>query len=307
MNKSAISIKASAQMIKEMKSFYDPFVIAKEGDYILFCAKKGDVTITAYTNTKGKDLKVTFTGAKQYEEARRWDANIKEQFEFEEEEILGWFDIEDQIGSDEVGTGDFFGPITVCATLVRKSDVPLLRKLGVADSKKLSDDFILNVTPQLLRRFTYSQLSLSNEKYNSLVRRGMNMNEIKSRLHNRALLNLLKKNRNIKHLYIDKFVSESKYFAYAQKDSEIAKNIVFKTKGESRFPSVALASVIARYSFLVKMASLSEKYGMQIPFGASQRVDAFAQKFIDKFGLAELDKVAKTNFKNYQRLLKDIQ
>ena len=44
------------------------------------------------------------------------------------------------IGSDEVGTGDFFGPITVVAAYVKKEQIPLLKELGVKDSKNLTDE-----------------------------------------------------------------------------------------------------------------------------------------------------------------------
>lgn len=41
------------------------------------------------------------------------------------------------VGSDEVGTGDFFGPMTVVAVYVDAKQIPLLKELGVKDSKKL--------------------------------------------------------------------------------------------------------------------------------------------------------------------------
>ena len=39
------------------------------------------------------------------------------------------------IGSDEAGSGDYFGPLTVCAAFVTKEHVPILKTLGVDDSK----------------------------------------------------------------------------------------------------------------------------------------------------------------------------
>ena len=40
-----------------------------------------------------------------------------------------------QAGSDEVGTGDYFGPVCVCASYVTQDNVDFLIKLGVRDSK----------------------------------------------------------------------------------------------------------------------------------------------------------------------------
>jgi ribonuclease HIII len=66
-----------------------------------------------------------------------------------------------------------FSAHCVCAAYVKKQDVAYLKRIGVADSKKMSDDFIKNITPLLLKKFSYSQVSLTNEKYNELVKRGI--------------------------------------------------------------------------------------------------------------------------------------
>ena len=39
------------------------------------------------------------------------------------------------VGSDEVGTGDFFGPMTVVAVYVDAKQIPLLKELGVKTLK----------------------------------------------------------------------------------------------------------------------------------------------------------------------------
>ena len=129
------------------------------------------------------------------------------------------------------------------------------------------------------------------------------MNSIKAKMHNRALLNMFKKFPDTRNIFVDQFVAESKYFAYLNDPNEQKViNIVFKTKGESYYPCVALASVIARYAFLLEKDALEKKYGMKIPFGAASQADEFAKKFIKKFGLAEFDKICKKNFANYKEL-----
>ena len=79
------------------------------------------------------------------------------------------------------------------------------------------------------------------------------MNKIKCCLHNRALFNLHAKYPKITNFYVDQFVESDKYYEYLEKEKKVLHDIYFHTKGETYFPSVALASVIARYSFLRKM------------------------------------------------------
>ena len=50
------------------------------------------------------------------------------------------------------------------------------------------------------------------------------------------------------------------------------------------------------------MEVLNEKYQMDIPKGASTKVDEFTQEFINKFGKEELKHICKINFVNYKNL-----
>ncbi len=93
---------------------------------------------------------------------------------------------------------------------------------------------------------------------------------------------------------------------YLKDEKEVLEGITFKTKGESSYPCVALASVIARYSFLLEKQKLEEKYQMSFPFGASIKADSFIKDFYDKYGLEELEKIIKKNFVNYAKFKESI-
>ena len=236
-------------------------------------------------------------------EAKNWDPNA----EYKEKSVAqpkGWLCVENQIGSDEVGVGDFLLPIIVVAAFVRGKDLKMLEEFGVKDSKKLTDEKIREIAPLLVKKFFVSRLTLSNEKYNELIAKGENLNSIKAKMHNRALLNMFKKFPDTRNIFVDQFVAESKYFAYLNDPNEQKViNIVFKTKGESYYPCVALASVIARYAFLLEKDELDKKYKTNIPFGASNKVNDFATKFASKYGVDELKKIAKINFANFKEIV----
>jgi len=48
-----------------------------------------------------------------------------------------------QAGSDEVGTGDYFGPVVVCASYVCENQLDLLRSYGITDSNAAMVYFIV--------------------------------------------------------------------------------------------------------------------------------------------------------------------
>ena len=96
------------------------------------------------------------------------------------------------LGSDEVGNGSYFGPLTVCAAYVKRDQLAELRKLGVRDSKELKDSQIIQLA-DILKTIPYKLLVLSPEKYNEIQPK-YNAVRMKVALHNQAI-HLLLKNR----------------------------------------------------------------------------------------------------------------
>lgn len=207
-----------------------------------------------------------------------------------------------QAGSDEVGTGDYFGPVVVCACIVDQNTDVLLKKLGTRDSKQLTDKDICMIAPQLLTTIPYSLLIVENEKYNA-VHQVNNLNAIKAKLHNQAYVHLANKYGLPSFKIIDQFTPEKSYYRYIAKEPTIIHNIHFETKAEDKYPSVGAASVIARYAFLKKMEQMEQQWDMSFPKGAGAKVDAAAIQFVKKYGFAQLSKVAKMHFKNTEKVL----
>ena len=300
--KENVTLTVDINQLALMRDYYQPYFVNAEGEYVDFQAKINDIVITAYLSKK-QTRKVTFYGEDAIKEARIWKPDYEPQ-EKKETVKESWMFFEDQIGSDEVGVGDFLGPMIVVAAFVSKYDIKKLREYGIHDSKKMTDKQILEIGPTLVKEFHFSKLTLPNEKYNEMLDKGENLNSMKAKMHNRALLNMHKQYLDVLNIFVDQFVQENTYYKYLNDASEEqVKDIIFKTKGESYFPCVALASVIARYSYLKEMEKLSEQYGMTFPFGAGKRVTEFAKKFFDKFGEKELYKVAKKNFANYREVI----
>lgn len=246
--------------------------------------KLPDCVITAYLSGK-----IVFQG-NGAEEYAAWLKPVRPQALFP------------QAGSDEVGTGDYFGPVCVCAAIVSETDLPLLRELGVTDSKLLADTAIRKIAPVLKKRLCCSLLLVMPEKYNR-VHQTTNMNAIKAQLHNQAYVNLAKKAELPAWKIVDQFAPPEQYYAYLSSSPVVIGGLHFETKAESKYPSVGAASVIARGAFLDAMEQMNRRYGMVFAKGAGKEVDQCARRFIRTHGQTALEKVAKLHFKNTERIL----
>lgn len=289
-----ITIIVNEEKIKKMKIFYEDFMQEVTNPYIVFSAKIDGCVINLYTSNK-----CTFQGEYAEDEALIWQ-DLEEEVSVSE-----WKVRVSHIGSDEVGTGDFFGPIVVCACFVSEEDIPWISKLGVTDSKKLSDDKIREIGKELIKKLPYSSLVCDNITYNKQIANGLNMNSIKAILHNRALLNVIKKkNLDKPFIIMDQFAEKDLYYSYLKNTKdEIVKDIIFKTKGETFAPAIACASIIARYRFIEKMDEMSKNFKLgEFPKGASQLVDTFGQLFVKMYGFDKLSEIAKMNFKNVEKI-----
>lgn len=281
---SNISITVSDETIKKMRLFYQDNLITSINQYALFIAKTNNCTITVF-----KSKKALFQGKNALEEAKIWENNINDYY------------IE-SIGSDEVGTGDYFGPVVVVSAYLNKEHLHEIKKLKIADSKTLTDETIRKIAPILYKIIPYSLLVVNNEKYNEVMNKDMNLNKLKAILHKQAIENLLKKYSIKCPIIIDQFCSIDNFNKYIE-DNNFSKQVNFHTKAESKFASVAVSSIMARYKFLIEFDKLSKSLNTTLLKGASSEVDELGKKLVTKYGKDILKKIAKLHFKNTNKIL----
>jgi ribonuclease HIII len=293
--------------IIEMKKYYEGKLLDKAPPGSVFSAKSSNCTITAY-----KSGKVLFQGNGSEAEAGQWGEAVPSvkspgKAKGPKGNLPEGFSQWSVIGSDEVGTGDFFGPITVVAAYVRKEDIPLLKELGVRDSKDLNDEKIIAIAKVIKNVVPFSLMTLKNEKYNQLQQKGMSQGKMKAILHNQAILNVLEKIAPVKPdgILIDQFVQESTYFQHVKNQKAVAReNVYFSTKAEGLHLAVAAASILARYAFVQYFDKLSAAAGFKIPKGAGVQVDEAAAKLILRKGQEVLPQYVKIHFANTEKAMK---
>ncbi|MDE6477239.1 MAG: ribonuclease HIII [Mycoplasmoidaceae bacterium] len=288
-----------------IKSKLSKYQIPKTTEHMIFAAQYLQTKIFIY-----KTMKILVQG-KNVEKVLQY-LTIKKPIEIDDQygEIS-------YIGCDEVGTGDYFGGIVCIACFVPKKDEQTLKRLGVVDSKKLSNEEILKITRKVTELQGEKKIgievgykSVEPKEYNILYDKCKNANVIKAICHNNALSDackLLKKNKSYKlgknvKTVMDQFVNKNKYYEYLNKNckpNSISEVNIFETKAESKYISVALASIIARAFFINQMNKISQDLGIQVPFGST---DPKIKKIASCIGRAYLNRYVKLHFRTTKEL-----
>lgn len=281
--------------------------VSNKHSYMIIYYEKGNIKFSIYDNTKNEPYKARFVGARlpKYLEPYLKEKDIKTPksksvtTKIVDKKITSF----PHIGSDEVGFGDFFGPLVVVAAYLDEELKALVESLNVKDSKALDDTKIVLLGNLIKDKIPHTKNIVHNPKYNELIAQGYNMNQMKAMLHQNVLTTLAKRQKYDGKLYLDAFTSDKHYENYTALMSK-AKVIQLKD-GESNSLAIATASILARFYFLREIEVLNIRYNTKIPLGAGNAVDKFAQEFLVKFGKNNLLSVVKQNFRNFKDLFAD--
>ncbi len=207
-------------------------------------------------------------------------------------------------GTDESGKGDFFGPLVVSGVVLNKETYNAVKKIGVKDSKQLTDAMIVKLVPKLYQILNGAcdTIILNPVKYNELYTKfstqGKKLNELLAWMHGRVIINLAAK-YSLEAVIVDKFANE-RVLKTSMKQLQSIK-IIQRVRAESDL-AVACASMLSRYHFLSRMDSLSKTFAIEFPKGANSKVKAKGREFAQRFGKERLSEVAKTHFKTYNEI-----
>ena len=263
--------------------------------YVTFAAKVKGVTVLVYTSGK-----VVFQGANA--------ETIAEQFGYQSASQSASDTVSGQniplIGSDEVGNGSYFGGLAVVASFVTPDDHALLKKLGVDDSKNLTDSKIRQIAPILENNIKHKALLLSPQKYNQVVGKGKMHNavSVKVALHNQAIYLLLQDGVKPEKIVIHAFISRQNYQKYLKNEAnQFANPLTLEEKAEGKYLAVAVSSIIARNLFLENLDKLSQEVQYKLPSGAGSQSDKVASQILTAYGMSGLEHTAKLHFANTQK------
>ena len=290
----SITLTPSEKEIQSFLEHYQTSLAPSKNPYIRYFLRLPQATVSIYTS--GKVL-LQGEGAEKY--ARFFGYQIVEENSDQNLPL---------IGTDEVGNGSYFGGLAVVASFVTPDQHDFLRKLGVGDSKTLTDQKIRQLAPILKEKIQHQALLLSPSKYNEVIGDRYNAVSVKVALHNQAIYLLLQKGIQPEKIVIDAFTSAKNYDKYlAQEANRFSNPISLEEKAEGKYLAVAVSSIIARDLFLENLENLGRELGYQLPSGAGTASDKVASQILQAYGMQGLNFCAKLHFKNTEKAKKRLE
>ena len=290
----SITLTPSEKEIQAFLEHYQTSLAPSKNPYIRYFLRLPQATVSIYTSGKvllqgeGAEKYASFFGYEVVEESRGQNLPL--------------------IGTDEVGNGSYFGGLAVVASFVTPDQHDFLRKLGVGDSKTLTDQKIHQIAPILKEKIQHQALLLSPSKYNEVIGDRYNAVSVKVALHNQAIYLLLQKGIQPEKIVIDAFTSAKNYDKYlAQEANRFSKPISLEEKAEGKYLAVAVSSIIARDLFLENLENLGRELGYQLPSGAGTASDKVASQILQAYGMQGLNFCAKLHFKNTEKAKKRLE
>ena len=290
----SITLTPSEKEIQAFLEHYQTSLAPSKNPYIRYFLRLPQATVSIYTSGKvllqgeGAEKYASFFGYEVVEE------NTGQNFSL--------------IGTDEVGNGSYFGGLAVVASFVTPDQHAFLRKLGVGDSKTLTDQKIRQIAPILKEKIQHQALLLSPSKYNEVIGDRYNAVSVKVALHNQAIYLLLQKGIQPEKIVIDAFTSAKNYDKYlAQEANRFSNPISLEEKAEGKYLAVAVSSIIARDLFLENLENLGRELGYQLPSGAGTASDKVASQILQAYGMQGLNFCAKLHFNNTEKAKKRLE
>ena len=290
----SITLTPSEKEIQAFLEHYQTSLAPSKNPYIRYFLKLPQATVSIYTSGK-----VLLQGEEAEKYARFFGYEVVEESRGQNLPL---------IGTDEVGNGSYFGGLAVVASFVTPDQHDFLRKLGVGDSKTLTDQKIRQIAPILKEKIQHQALLLSPSKYNEVIGDRYNAVSVKVALHNQAIYLLLQKGVQPEKIVIDAFTSAKNYDKYlAQEANRFSNPISLEEKAEGKYLAVAVSSIIARDLFLENLENLGRELGYQLPSGAGTASDKVASQILQAYGMQGLNFCAKLHFKNTEKAKKRLE
>ena len=183
-------------------------------------------------------------------------------------------------GVDEAGRGCVIGPLVIAGVLAKEETLPVLKRIGVKDSKLLSPQKRETLAAEI-RRLTEKHIiiKLSPAEIDRAVESGRKLHKL-NRLEAENMARIIDA-LNPEEAYVDAAdVLEERFKHHIQELLKSKARIVSKHKADKIYPVVSAASIIAKVERDREITLLTTQYG---DFGSGYLTDPKTMTFLKQW------------------------
>lgn len=184
-------------------------------------------------------------------------------------------------GADEAGRGCVIGPLVMCLFAIEPERQGELKKLGAKDSKLLSASQREQMAEQLPKLGPYELVEISAEELTHAMERKISLNELEARKLAEAITTLEGKGVCLTDVFVDSpDPIPATYARRIQKQYIGSASIHSANKAESKWPTVAAASILAKVRRDQRIEEIKKKVGYN--FGSGYTSDPNTVQYLEK-------------------------
>jgi ribonuclease HIII len=199
-------------------------------------------------------------------------------------------------GSDEAGKGEYLGPLTVAAVALDKKSAVALGKLGVRDSKELTNAAVKFLDKRIRDEAEFRLVGWLPEEYNRRYDEARNINKLLGIAHTEAILGVVAKKPGLEAIVVDQFGDEN-YVKHGLLAAGCQIHLIQRPKADATDLAVAAASIVARAAFMRGIEKLERDLKVKLALGNNEEAMEAARRFVKTRGKEKLGLVAKLHFK----------
>lgn len=185
------------------------------------------------------------------------------------------------IGVDDAGRGPAIGPMIMAGVLIKKDDEEKLKKLGVKDSKKLTDGK-RNLLAKEIKKIavSYEVIVIHPNEIDGRAANGLNLNKIEAVKAAEIINKFNTENEQIEVVIDCPSNNIINWSGYLKSFIEKKENLIFfvEHKADVNHIACSAASILAKERREEEVENIKKK--LRIDFGSGYTSDPITQKFL---------------------------
>lgn len=202
----------------------------------------------------------------------------------------------DILGIDEAGRGSVLGPMVIAGVLIPENKEPILERMGVKDSKRLTPSRRQILARKLKKMFEYETVIIQAQEIDKLRAEGTNLNEIEKI----AMEKIINKMNPPKAILDAVDIKAERFQNNIASDTGV--DILAEHKADDNYIQVSAASIIAKQTRDDAIMEINKQYRKMGGIGSGYPSDPATKEFLSNFTYDEMPNFVRKSWATVEKM-----